>query len=107
MDAIQLDEEAIYHAARRIADPEARDAYLRQVCGDDAALRGRIDALLHVCEEEASFLESSPYDATVDVLSRDAPTGVPAGGERPGTVIGPYRLMEPIGEGGMGVVYVA
>ena len=98
MNAIKLDEEEIYQVARGIKAPAARDAYLQQVCLDDKALRDRLDALLHVCDQEASFLEVPTYDATADV---------PAPIERPGTTVGPYKLMEQIGEGGMGVVYVA
>ena len=98
MKVNELDEEAIYHVARGIGVPEARAAYLQQVCGDDTALRDRLEALLRVCDQEASFLEVPPYDATVDP---------PASMERPGTAIGPYTLMEQIGQGGMGVVYVA
>src|SRR5262245_35071829 len=98
MNALKLDEETIYHVARRIAETEARAAYLDQVCAGDPALRGRVERLLRVCEQEASFLEVPPFDATVDA---------PAPIERPGTVIGPYKLMEQIGEGGMGAVYVA
>src|SRR4051794_30851720 len=98
MDVHTHDEEAIYHAARGIADREARAAYLEQVCAGDPALRGRVERLLAVCEQEASFLEVPACAATGDV---------PAAVERPGGSIGPYKLMEAIGEGGMGVVYVA
>ncbi|QDV39493.1 protein kinase domain-containing protein [Tautonia plasticadhaerens] len=98
MTTVQLDEEAIYHVARLITDPEARDAYLRQVCGDDVARRDRLDALLRVCDLEPSFLEPLPVDATAEL------TG-PA--EREGAAIGPYTLLEAIGEGGMGTVYMA
>ena len=93
MNAIQFDEEAIFYVARKLEDREARDAYLRQVCGGNASLRDRVDALLTVSEQEASFLEAAPYEATVDM---------PALAESLGTAIGPYKLREQIGEGGMG-----
>src|SRR5687767_12021010 len=98
MNVVQLNEEAIFHVARRIADREVRVAYLEQVSGGDAALRRRVDRLLRTCDQEASFLEVPACDATVGM-------GVPA--ERPGAVIGPYKLLEAIGEGGMGAVFMA
>ena len=49
----QLDEEAIFHLARKINGQEVRDAYLRQSCGGDEALRGRVEALLRVHDEES------------------------------------------------------
>src|SRR5262245_45722094 len=61
MDANQLEEEAIFHAARRIGSREARDAYLLQVCGPDQARRGRLEGLLRVQDQEASFLEAAPF----------------------------------------------
>ncbi|HEV3084678.1 MAG TPA: serine/threonine-protein kinase, partial [Gemmataceae bacterium] len=92
-----LDEEALFHAARRIAAPEARELFISQACGDNAGLAGRVRALLEMHEQEP---ESA---APAAVPTQDyAPVA-----ERPGTRVGPYRLMEQIGEGGFGLVFVA
>jgi serine/threonine protein kinase/Flp pilus assembly protein TadD len=79
--------------------PEQWDAYLDEVAGNDAQLRQRVHDLLQAHAQADSFLESpAPHlDATVE-------ESVGAG---PGTVIGPYKLLEQIGEGGMGLVFVA
>jgi eukaryotic-like serine/threonine-protein kinase len=94
------DEEAIFNAARRIAAPDERRAHVERACGGDAPLRGRVEALLQVHDAEQSFLESpaAPPTATIDE---------PQKSERPGTTIGPYKLLELIGEGGMGAVWLA
>jgi WD40 repeat protein/serine/threonine protein kinase len=93
------DEEAIFNVARQIKSLEARCLYLQESCGDDAALQARVVALLRVHDEEPSFLESPAEGLPATV---DEPIS-----ERPGTVIGPYKLLEPIGEGGFGVVFMA
>ena len=59
MTSRQLDEEAIFHTARKIPDPEARSDYLDQICGDDTALLRRVEALLEVHEQEQEFLKSA------------------------------------------------
>ncbi len=95
----KLDEERIFHVARRILDEEARAEYLGQICVGDQALRGRVDALLEVHEREQQFLKSNGGPAaTVDQLPLS---------EVPGEQIGRYRLLQKIGEGGFGVVYMA
>jgi WD40 repeat protein/serine/threonine protein kinase len=94
------DEQAIFEVARKIGAREAREAYLQQICGDNAAIGQRVRALLKAYEESGSFLEPAAA----------APAGTidePPIAERPGTVIGPYKLLQQIGEGGMGVVYMA
>jgi serine/threonine protein kinase len=95
-----MSERSIFIAALEKDDPAERAAYLNRACADDTPLRRRIERLLKAHEPENSFLEHRPpaLGATVDELPI---------AERPGTVIGPYKLMEQIGEGGMGLVFVA
>src|SRR5262245_18293513 len=78
-----------------------RREFLDRACGGDTALRAEVEALLEASSRAGSFLESPPPGVTV--LASDRPT--PA--ERPGAVVGPYRLLEQIGEGGFGAVFMA
>ncbi len=82
-----------------------REVYLAQACGDDVALRKQVDALLAEHVQLGSFLESPPpaFARTVD----DPPIARDPIALGPGTRIGPFKLIEQIGVGGMGVVYVA
>jgi eukaryotic-like serine/threonine-protein kinase len=89
-------EESIFAEALDKRSPDELAAFLDGACGSDAALRARVENLLKSHEHAGSFLRK-PLVATVD-----EPVV-----ERPGTVIGPYKLMEQIGEGGMGLVFVA
>src|SRR5262249_54270239 len=73
---------------------------LDAACGQDHELRAEIEELLKHDDEAGSFLGASPVPAQVATL--DEPVS-----ERPGTVIGPYKLLEQIGEGGFGVVFMA
>jgi serine/threonine protein kinase/tetratricopeptide (TPR) repeat protein len=90
----------IFWEAAQIASAEERDAYLDHACADDVALRARVEQLLLARSKAEGFLEAPAPNlvATVDE---------PAVSERPGTVISQYKLMEQIGEGGMGLVFVA
>ncbi len=89
-------EESIFAEALDQSSPDKRAAFVNAACGDDAGMQARVERLLKSHTGAGSFL-SKPVAATVDPL-------VVA---RPGTVIGPYKLREQIGEGGFGVVYVA
>src|SRR5436309_12912447 len=101
MNSLRLDDEAIFHVARKIEAPEARAAYLDQVCGEDRRLRGEVEILLSAYDRERSFLESP----AVELLEASTAAWSPST-EAPGTVIGPYKLWEQIDEGGMAVVFV-
>jgi len=100
MTSIQVDEESIFHVARQLESPELRSAYLNQVCGDDSALLARIEALLAVHEQDRAYLASPAARIEVTDVCLPAPDNV-------GSQIGPYKLREQIGDGGMGQVYLA
>jgi WD40 repeat protein/serine/threonine protein kinase len=79
---------------------EERAAYLEQACAADNVLRREVEALLRAHEDPGSFLQSHP--AEPPAATREMPLA-----EQPGTRIGVYKLLQQIGEGGMGVVYMA
>jgi serine/threonine protein kinase/tetratricopeptide (TPR) repeat protein len=94
-----VQEQSIFIEALEKADPAARAAFLDLVCAADFALRQRIERLLQRHEQAGRFLEPPARDLAV---TPDEPVS-----EHPGTVIGPYKLLEQIGEGGFGVVFMA
>jgi serine/threonine-protein kinase len=92
-------DEIFWEAAQLAPGPE-RDAYLARACGKDRELRRRVDRLVRVRPRLERFLEE-PFAGPAPALE---PTPV---GEGPGSMIGPYKLLEQIGEGGMGLVFMA
>src|SRR5262249_11005632 len=99
MNVSPPDEKAIFNAARQLGSADARRAYVEQACGEDGDVRLPLEALLPVYEEDKVFLQSP---ATEVQAAADGFIG-----EAPGTVIGPYKLLEQIGEGGFGLVFMA
>jgi serine/threonine protein kinase/tetratricopeptide (TPR) repeat protein len=106
--------ESVFHSARRLSNFTERDRYLDQACAGDPALRARVEKLLAADLKAGSFLEASSTAETQEAPHRSHTTQtagvVPATDsllERPGTVIGRYKLLQQIGEGGFGVVYMA
>jgi serine/threonine-protein kinase len=91
--------EEIFFAVLELDDPDARSSFLDKACGDPD-VRRRVERLLARDGEAGGFLESPAAPPTLTIES-------PGHSEDPGTIIGPYTLVEQIGEGGMGVVYVA
>ncbi len=98
-----LEREVVVLNAALELSPAERAAYLDQACAGDAALRRRVEDLLHAHEQAESFLETP--SAGLD-FKRTVRVDIPLT-EKPGDRIGRYKLLQQIGEGGCGIVYMA
>ena len=98
MTELPLPEESIFAQRLEITSAAERAAFLDRSCGNNQALRTEVEALLRVQERSGDLLDLHEDESFT--------TDLPAGEGR-GTVIGPYKLLEPIGEGGMGTVWMA
>ncbi|MBN9692761.1 MAG: protein kinase [Verrucomicrobia bacterium] len=94
-------ERDIFFGALETPEGEAREAYLRGACGTDLALRNKVDELLREHANTDSFLVRPAVEGPATVLGSTPIV------ETAGSQIGRYRLLQKIGEGGFGVVYMA
>jgi serine/threonine protein kinase/Flp pilus assembly protein TadD len=96
MPTTARNEESIFAEALDRQNPAERAAFLENACGADGVLRARVENLLRSHEQAGSFLRPPPATTDDELIQ-----------ERPGTHIGPYKLLQQIGVGGMGIVYMA
>src|SRR4051794_14620952 len=90
----------LFLEALELRPAAGRRAFLDRACAGDAALRAEVEALLEASDRAGSFLVSPPGSPT-------PPTAPAAPEQGAGMIIGPYKLLQQIGEGGMGTVFMA
>src|SRR5262245_52418790 len=100
-------EKSIFLHAIGLESADERSAYLDDACRDQPTLRAEIEALLAAHDRRGGGPAPATSDRPSPVAEATLGVASPAASERSGTQIGPYKLIEPIGEGGMGTVWMA
>ena len=108
MTRVPPDEEALFDAARNLQDPGARQAFLDQACAGAPALRVRLEKMLGAEQAADDFFREAARYKTEAMANEDR-AGDPSlsVSEGQGSRVGNYKLLQKIGEGGGGVVYMA
>lgn len=101
-----MDESSIFSAALDRDDPEQRRQYVLEACQGDRELQARVEGLLAAHDNPDSFLER-PAEPLVAQEGLRPTENLQTSSESTGTVVDNYKLLQEIGEGGMGVVYMA
>jgi hypothetical protein len=111
MNAAAQREEAVFYAALKVTDPGQRAAFLEQACAGDTGLRANVEELLASQPDVEDFFAEGGAALKMIVGDASVPAGLAAptrlGEEEIGSRIGRYKLLQKIGEGGCGVVYMA
>ncbi len=94
--------ETIFHAAKECATPEQRESCLREACRGDDGLRAQVEALLAASDQAEKLFQAAGRPGTSEAPLGNPDLDIPTGG-----AIGRYKLLERLGEGGCGVVYLA
>ena len=102
MSEVKHETRAVFAGALVLTTPEERARYLDDACRGKPELRQRVEALLRAHEEAGVFLEEPAGPLAGKTIALAMPLT-----EKPGDKIGPYKLLQQIGEGGCEVVYMA